>query len=106
MRARKRARPLRSLALIDLGRWAARHPYIVVASTFVVALASGIGAARLQFSADPLLWLPDGDPQRDAIEMLDARLGGTLVLEVVVDTRRENGLYEPEILARLDGENA
>jgi predicted RND superfamily exporter protein len=103
MRVRQtRVRPLRSLALVELGRWASRHPYTVIGGALAVAAAAGLGTAQLQFSADPLLWLPEGDPQRDAIEMLDERLGGTLALEVVVDTRRENGLYEPDVLRRLD----
>ncbi len=96
------ARPLRSGTLVATGRWATRHPGPVIAGAVVLAAVAGIGAARLQPVADPMLWLPPDDPYREGVEYIDERMGGTLALEVVVDTGRPDGIADPELLRRLD----
>lgn len=68
----------------------------------LVILLSLIGASRLSFSHNPLKWLPEKMPVRIATEIIDRELKGTIALEVVVDTGRENGLYDLETLNKLE----
>jgi hypothetical protein len=74
---------------------------IIVASLALIALA-GIGVAQLRFYHNPLVWFPEQHPIRVATELIDRELKGTTTVEVVIDTGRENGLYEPELLNKLD----
>lgn len=66
----------------------------------VVFLAS---AAQLRFTHDVLAWLPDDWPVLQATRKIDRDLRGSVVLEVVQDTGRENGLYDRDVLEGLDG---
>jgi predicted RND superfamily exporter protein len=49
-----------------------------------------------------LKWFPEDDPSRLASEFMSREFGGVGGVEVWVDTRRENGLHDPVLLARLD----
>ncbi|MEE4354018.1 MAG: MMPL family transporter [Desulfatiglans sp.] len=73
--------------------------------TFISLALLGVSlfsAAQLHFSHNVLKWLhPDWDA-RKATEKIDHDMGGTINLEVLIDTRKENGLYDPEILKSLD----
>ena len=75
---------------------------IVIVSVVLIAvfLAS---ASQLRFSHNVLTWLPSDWPVRQATEKIDRELRGSVVLEMIVDTGRENGLYDRDILIKLDG---
>jgi predicted RND superfamily exporter protein len=67
-----------------------------------ILLFAIVGITRLGFSYDPISWFPPDDPIRIATELVNAELGGSVSLEVLVDTGEENGLQEPSMLDRLD----
>ena len=75
---------------------------LVVTVGFILIALSLAGAAQTRFSHDVLRWLPNGLPARQATEKIDERLKGSVVIEVMVDTGRENGLYDPVVLNKLD----
>ena len=73
----------------------------------VLLAAAGIGIAllglpKLQFSHNLLSWLPADLPVRTATESIDHNLRGSVALEVVIDTGKENGLYDRDVLLALD----
>ena len=47
-------------------------------------------------------WLPESSPVRVATELLEAKNSGSVMLEVVVDSGKTNGLHDPEFLSRMD----
>jgi len=88
--------------LARVGDFATGRPRAVLLGTALVATIAGVGVSRLSFSQDGMRWFPDDDPNRVAQEFLDANLGGAGGVEVWVDTGRDNGLHDPELMARLD----
>jgi len=73
----------------------------------VMLAAIGIGVAllglpKLQFSHNLLSWLPGDLSVRTATESIDHNLRGSVALEVVIDTGKENGLYNRDVLLALD----
>jgi len=74
-------------------------PIIACSSVFIAACL--IATSFLRFSHNPIKWLPDSWPTRNATELFDKELDGSITLEVLTDTREENGLYEPALLAKL-----
>jgi predicted RND superfamily exporter protein len=62
----------------------------------------GTGIANVRFAQNLLQWFPEDDPIRMSFEFLDREFGGIGGFEFVVDTRRENGLHDPEILNRIE----
>jgi predicted RND superfamily exporter protein len=78
------------------------HPKSITLVSFGLIVLSILGASRLTFSHHVIGWLPEGIPVRLSTEKIDQELKGTIALEVLVDTERENGLYDVEILNKLD----
>jgi len=66
---------------------------------FVVSLyfASGV-----KFKHNPLSWLPDDAPVRVSTAFVDKELKGSISMEVIIDTKKENGLYSSDLLRKLD----
>ena len=91
-------RILASVAHFSCSRSAA----ILVISVVLAAMAA-VGMTRLRFSQNGLKWFKKGAPPRVATEVVDARLGGTLTIEPVIDTGRTDGLLDPDFLERLRG---
>ena len=103
-RNKTRGRVGRSMTrgLVRIGDFSADHPSgVLVGAGFVVAFFA-YGASLAEFSHRATDWFPQGDPIRESALLLDERLRGTMSLEVVLDTGHENGLHEPDILARID----
>ncbi len=88
--------------LAQLGGMSTRHPWRVLAACAVVAAVCSAGIGNLRFSQYYLGWFPEDDPVRLDVEYLEAHLGGSDTLEMVVDTGRENGLHDPETLRRIE----
>jgi len=88
--------------LVRTGDFSAGHPGFVLLIAFAVLAWSLLGIDRLRFAHDPVAWFPDGSPVRVSLEVIDSNLGGSQSVEVLVDTGRENGLYEPATLQRFE----
>ncbi len=88
--------------LIWCGRFSTHHAGKVVTVYSLLLVASLISASNIQFSHDPIRWFKTDDPMRIATEYADAHFSGAMTLEVVVDTKKENGVKDPEILRRID----
>lgn len=88
--------------MAGIARTATRNARPILMATLVVVVISLIGASRIRFSHDPLRWFPADNEIRTATEKIDHELRGSLSLEVVIDTGRENGLYQPDILNRME----
>jgi predicted RND superfamily exporter protein len=89
-------------ALIACGRFGTRHPVAITITAIGLFVAAGAGIPRISQSYDPLKWLPEDNRARVASEYLNEVMGGSAGMELVVDTRSENGLHEPETLRRLE----
>ncbi|MDY6790756.1 MAG: efflux RND transporter permease subunit [Thermodesulfobacteriota bacterium] len=88
--------------LARTGRISTGHPYkILIISTVIIAL-SIVGIMNIHFSHDVLKWLPKNNSARIATEKIDQELRGSASLEIILDTGKENGLYDPDILTRME----
>ena len=78
------------------------HARAITAAGLVLVAVSVAGATRIHFTHDVLAWLDRSVEVRRATEKLDQELKGTVVLELILDTGRENGLHDPVFLHKLD----
>ena len=76
-----------------------RKVLIAVAVLLVIAI---YGAVQVRFSHQVLNWLPEDLNVRVSTEIIDRELKGSVVLEVLLDTGVENGLYNRETLLAID----
>jgi len=59
-------------------------------------------ATQIQFKHDPLSWQPDDSPIKISTETVDRELRGSVTMEVIIDTKKENGLYNSQLLNAID----
>ena len=88
--------------LVRCGEMAVTHAWTVTLACAGLLGIAVLGVAQLRFSHDPLAWFPEDDYFRVASELINDELKGSMYLEVVIDSGRENGLHDPELLARID----
>ena len=79
----------------------ARRRAILACSVLVMAIAV-ISASTVRFSHSPLAWFPNDAAIRTSTATIDTEMRGSLSLEVVIDTGQENGLYNPDLLNRME----
>jgi predicted RND superfamily exporter protein len=88
--------------LVNLSDFAVQHYKGLIVMTVIITAVSVPGLFRLSFSHNPIIWLPETTPIRTDTDKVDQELKGTAVLEVIIDTGRENGLHDPDILNTMD----
>ncbi len=79
-----------------------RYRLVLAISTLVICFGL-VGTSKVMFSHDGLEWLPEELGIGYATRLLDRELKGTVTLEVVLDTGRENGLYDRRVLLDIEG---
>jgi uncharacterized protein len=72
---------------------------VISAVLFMVAIS---GAMQLAISHNALSWFPENSSLRKDIAAIDGALKGSTTIEVVIDTGKAKGLYDPELMNRLD----
>ncbi|HIP13639.1 MAG TPA: RND family transporter [Arcobacter sp.] len=88
--------------LVRIADISVTHPKKIIAITTVIILVSLSMASQLRFSHKPIVWFDESHPVRMATQIVDEKLKGSVTLEIIIDTKKENGLYEPEILNAID----
>jgi predicted RND superfamily exporter protein len=73
-----------------------------VSVAMVVIVISGALASSMQFSHNPLHWFAADNEVRINTEIIDKELKGSITIEVILDTGKENGVYEPAFLNTID----
>jgi len=74
---------------------------IIIASFALVALAL-FSASKIELSHNPLFWFQPDDYNRVSTIEIDKALNGSVTIEVVVDSQKENGWNDPERLNKLN----
>ncbi len=105
----RRAKPgeARQARLVDrilsgIGRIACAYPGRVIFASLAITALAVVGMTGLRFSHNALKWMPEEYAIRQATEVIDRNLKGSVALEVVIDTHRENGIHDPAILNQLE----
>lgn len=88
--------------LIWIGEFSVRRAWAILAVSAVLVVLSGVGISKLVFGHYPLEWFPEGSEILESTRLIDREMRGTTTMEVVVDTGRENGLYDPAVLNALN----
>ncbi len=94
--------PFLEILFYSIARITTQYPKRVMFISFLIMLISGYGAWKVRISHNALTWFPKDAWVRVSSELLDQTNGGTVMLEVLLDTKAANGLYDPALLANLD----
>ena len=88
---------MEQLALIPI-----KHYKLIIGISSVLILLALFFGSKVVLSHNPLKWFPQTDANRVSTELLDEKMKGTVTVEVIIDTKKENGWYDPKRLAKLD----
>jgi len=85
-----------------IARITVRRPTMVAGTFGLILVLSFYSALSLRFSHNITTWFPDDSQIRVATDVLDSVNGGSVMLEALIDTGRENGVKDPLFLTSLD----
>ncbi len=88
--------------LVGAGRFAVRSPWRVMIPASGLTVIAVLGALQITFSHNGLRWFPETDRTRVDFEVIDSTFGGSVSMDLLVDTREVGGLYEPERLRAIE----
>ncbi|NRB39480.1 MAG: MMPL family transporter [Pseudomonadales bacterium] len=79
-----------------------KHAKPIVVISVLLFATSSYFVSQLNFSHLPINWLPQQDELRLASENYDAKIGGSLALEIVIDTGKERGVNNVAFMQKLN----
>jgi len=79
-----------------------KHTKSVLIGSFVIVAIALVAATQVKLSHNPLKWFQPDNINRVSTEVIDEKMNGTVTIEVVVDTGKENGWVNPEKLKKLN----
>lgn len=91
-----------SAVLARVGDVVTSYPGRVVGVWLTIALLALPGLQMAHFSHDGMKWFPPEDPIRQASDLVDRHFEGAGSMEIVVHTGGENGLHDPNVMARIE----
>ena len=93
--------PLADRCLIWIGNLAVRRSGWVIASWLLLLVLALVGLSQVRLSQNGLKWFPENHPIRTATKVIDDGFGGTLTFEISIDSGKENGLYDAQLMQQL-----
>ncbi len=91
-----------SCIFAKITRITCERQWLVIGIFAVVLIVAGLGASRLRFEHNALKWFPENSAIRMATEEIDHVMRGTVSFDVVIDTGKADGLYDPEFIHSLE----
>ncbi len=78
------------------------HAKKIVGVSAIIAAVFIYFATSVEFKHDTLSWQPDDSPVKISTAIVDKELKGSVTMEVIIDTKKENGLYDSKLLTSID----
>jgi len=85
-----------------LGVFSITYPKSIVSVAVLIIVVATALASSMQFSHNPLHWFAADNEVRINTEVIDKELKGSITIEIVLDTQKENGVYEPRFLNTIE----
>lgn len=85
-----------------IARITTQRPLIVTLVFGIIVTIAFCSALTVRFSHNISTWFPEDSAIRMATNLLDSVNGGSVMLEVLIDTGEKNGLHSPEFQQRLE----
>ena len=79
-----------------------RHPFAVVIISFMLAGTAITGVQQLQFSHNPMNWMNPDAPINQAVYAIDNNMGGSISVDIIIDSGVSDGIYEPAFLQQIE----
>jgi predicted RND superfamily exporter protein len=87
--------------LLAFGRLGITRPYLVLILFLVGTLVVGFSISRLHFSHNQLHYFTEDSDFMRQVRLMEAQTGGFRALEVMIDTQRERGIIDHDLLQTI-----
>ena len=88
--------------LLAVHRTVVRRPRVIVAFFTALTLISLVGYSRLQVESNSVKLFSSDMPIRQAYDYVDERMGGSMSMEMMLDTGRTDGVIDADFLGDMD----
>ncbi len=88
--------------MLSIANISIKYSRSIALSSVVVIIISTLLASQMHFSHNPLHWFKKENNVRINTETIDHELKGSISVEIVLDTHKVNGVYDPTFLNTLD----
>ncbi len=85
-----------------LGTWSVANSKLVLAASLIAVLAGGYSASQLMVERARITNINPDQPLYKADTAINKRFDGTSYIDVVVETNKDEALYNPKFLNRMD----
>ncbi len=97
-----RKNPLPDRVFDAIAKATTDRPLLVTMISLCIMAGAAYSALSIKFSHNSLTWLPATAPIRQSTEFLDHANGGTVMLDVTINSGTPNGMQDPDLLHRID----
>ncbi|MCH8530049.1 MAG: MMPL family transporter [Saccharospirillum sp.] len=97
----RQSHPLLSRLMARLAQFSWQHGGKLALLWLVLVALAFTQIVQLRFSHNPMNWMPENLPIVQATNLIDERLSGTMTLDLVFDTGRENGVKDLAFIQAL-----
>ncbi len=96
------AKPGYLTKLLDkLTGWTLKKPRAVIAAVLLFFVVLGLGAFRLTLESNIVNYFGDSSPVKKGAAVIEEVFGGSMQISIVVDTGREDGIKDPQVLREI-----
>ncbi|MBW2442339.1 MAG: MMPL family transporter, partial [Deltaproteobacteria bacterium] len=88
--------------LLALGRLGVTRPYLVLILFLAGTLFGGVNIFRLHFSHNQLHYFTEDTDFMRQVRLIEAQTGGFRALEILIDTQRERGIIDHDLLQAIE----
>jgi len=88
--------------MINIANFSINHYKKITTTAIAVIIISLVLGSQMQFSHNPLHWFKKDNSVRINTEVIDKEMRGSISIEVVLDTGKENGVYNPAFLNSIE----
>ncbi|MEN8136259.1 MAG: MMPL family transporter [Thermodesulfobacteriota bacterium] len=81
-----------------IARLTTHRPFLVTGISSLLVLVAIFSASSVRFSHNGLTWFPHDSDIRTSTRLMDTVNGGSVMLEVLIDTGKDNSLHDPNVL--------
>jgi predicted RND superfamily exporter protein len=99
---KKEVKTLMDKILLKIANISTTYPKTIIAISFFIVVIAISVASNLRFSHNPVVWFDEEHPVRVSTNLIDEKMGGSMTLEVIINTKKENGLYDNKVLNAMD----
>ena len=88
--------------MLAMGRHGVNRPYLILILFTLSTLVMGFGLSRLHFSLNELHFFTEDSDFMCQVRLIEDQTGGFRALEVMIDTQRERGIIDHDLLQTIE----